>query len=158
MTATTDDMALSQRPGHGAAIGDGKPPCSWSCHPLREEPPLKSVALGVAIVGTAVVMATSLGNLAYGAIAIVVLVGATMGYLLPTRYVVNAQGAAWKQLVWRRRPWEAYRRAEWHTDGIFLSPFRQRHRLDSFRGIFLRFGADTDTDQVEAWVRTHVAN
>jgi hypothetical protein len=153
-----DDMVLHQRQEHSTADAGSMLPCTWTCHPLREEPLLKSVALGTAIAGSAAVMTVSLGSLVYGAIAIVVLIWATMGYLLPTRYVVDDQGAAWKQVLWRRRSWQVWQRAVRHPDGIFLSPFRQANRLDAFRGVFLRFGAGVDADQIDACIRTHVAS
>lgn len=129
---------------------------AWTSHPLRDESPCKSVALGAAIFGSAAVMAYSLEHLAYGIICLGVLVISTAGYLLPTRYILDAHGAAYKQLVWRRRPWTTFRRAVRHPDGIFLSPFRQPNRLESFRGLFLRFGADGDTDRINLLVKSHV--
>lgn len=130
--------------------------CSWSCLPLREEPVLKTLALGLTITVSAAVMAVSLGDPIYGAISLVVLVLATMGYFLPTVYVINSDGAARKQLVWRRRPWTSFRRVVRHRDGVFLSPFRRRHRLDSFRGVFLRFGSDVDGDVIDSMARSYV--
>ena len=107
---------------------------------------------------TAAVMTVSLGKPVYGAISVVVLVLATMDYFLPPRDVIDADGAAWKQLVWRRRRWTTFRRFVRHADGIFLSPFRHQSRLDSFRGVFLRFGDGVCADDVDALVRFHVAD
>ncbi len=153
-----NDGALHQLQAQAAIVAASAPPCVWSCHPLREEPAMKSMALGIAIVGSAAVVTASLGNVAYGVIAVVVLIAATMGYLWPTHFVIDSHGAAWKQLLWRRRPWAAFRRAERHPDGVFLSPFRQRSRLDAFRGVFLRFGAGADVAQIDALIRIHVSN
>ncbi|MFP6591689.1 MAG: hypothetical protein VCE12_14305 [Candidatus Latescibacterota bacterium] len=152
---TMDDAPPQEHP----EPADGGPQqCVWTCHPLREEPPLKSIALIAAIVGSAAVMTVSLGNPVYGAISVVVLALATMDYFLPTRYVIDADGAAWKQLVWRRRRWTTFRRFVRHADGIFLSPFRHQSRLDSFRGVFLRFGDGVCADDVDALVKLHVAD
>ncbi|MDA0335660.1 MAG: hypothetical protein O2782_10880, partial [bacterium] len=156
MSTTIDDVALGQRPEHDSRAAASVQQCVWSCHPLREEPPMKSVALGLAIVGSAAVMTTSLGNVVYGVIAAVVLIGATMGYLWPTRFILDTHGAAWKQLFWRRRSWSTFRRAERHADGIFLSPFRRRSRLDAYRGLFLRFGTGADVARIDALIRIHV--
>jgi hypothetical protein len=152
-----DDAPPQEHPE--PAAGGGVPRrCVWTCHPLREEPVLKSILLGAAIAGSCAVMTVSLGSAVYGAISLVVLLGATMDYFLPTRYVIDAEGAAWKRLVWRRRPWTAFRRVVRHPDGVFLSPFRQQSRLDSFRGVFLRFGTGVCGDEIDLLVRSHVTD
>lgn len=131
---------------------------AWTCHPLRDEPLLKSLSLVGIIVASAVIMAISLEGLAYGVIALVALIVATLGYLLPTRYVVDATGIACRQLVWRRRPWTSFRRAVHQPDGIFLGPMRKPSRLDAFRGLFLRFGPGADVERIDALVQAHVAH
>ena len=132
-------------------------PLVWTAHPLREEPAWKSAALGAVIVGFSTLAAASLGGAVYGLISLLALAGATARYLLPTRYVLDDQEMAWRQLTWRRRSWSAFRRVDRHADGIFLSPFRRPSRLDSFRGVFLRFGPGVDADAVVSLARARVA-
>ena len=135
---------------------DGRYPLDWTAHPLRDEPTWKSAALGGAIIGLSGLAATSLGGAVYGLISLVVLAASTARYLLPTRYVLDDQEAAWRYLTWQRRSWSAFRRIDRHADGIFLSPFRRPSRLDSFRGVFLRFGPGVDADAVIALARARV--
>ena len=89
-------------------------------------------------------------------ISLLALAGATARYLLPTRYILDEREAAWRQLTWRRRSWSTFRRVDRHADGIFLSPFRRPSRLDSFRGVFLRFGPGVDAGEVVALARARV--
>ena len=131
-------------------------PLDWTAHPLRDEPAWKSAALGAAIVGFSGLAAASLGGALYGLISLAVLAASTARYLLPTRYVLDDREAAWRQLTWHRRSWSAFRRVDRHDDGIFLSPFRRPSRLDSFRGVFLRFGPGVDADQVVSLARARV--
>lgn len=131
-------------------------PLDWTAHPLREEPAWKSAALGALIVGFSALAAASLGGAVYGLISLLALAGATVRYLLPTRYLLDDQEASWRQLTWRRRSWSTFRRVDRHADGIFLSPFRRPSRLDSFRGVFLRFGPGVDADEVVALARDRV--
>ena len=131
-------------------------PLDWTAHPLRDEPAWKSAALGALIVGFSALAAASLGGAVYGLISLVALAGATVRYLLPTRYLLDDQEASWRQLTWRRRSWSTFRRVDRHADGIFLSPFRRPSRLDSFRGVFLRFGPGVDADEVVALARDRV--
>lgn len=131
-------------------------PLDWTAHPLRDEPAWKSAALGALIVGFSALAAASLGGAVYGLISLVALAAATVRYLLPTRYLLDDQEASWRQLTWRRRSWSTFRRVDRHRDGIFLSPFRRPSRLDSFRGVFLRFGPGVDADEVVALARDRV--
>ena len=131
-------------------------PLDWTAHPLRDEPAWKSAALGALIVGFSALAAASLGGAVYGLISLVALAAATVRYLLPTRYLLDDQEASWRQLTWRRRSWSTFRRVDRHADGIFLSPFRRPSRLDSFRGVFLRFGPGVDADEVVALARDRV--
>ncbi len=132
------------------------PSLAWTAHPLREEPAWKSAALGAVIVGLSALAASGFGGAVYGLISLVVLAGSTARYLLPTRYVLDDREAAWRHLTWRRRSWSAFRRIDRHADGIFLSPFRRPSRLDSFRGVYLRFGPGVDADAVVALARARV--
>ena len=131
-------------------------PLDWTAHPLRDEPAWKSAALGALIVGFSALAAASLDGAVYGLISLVALAAATLRYLLPTRYLLDDQEASWRQLTWRRRSWSTFRRVDRHADGIFLSPFRRPSRLDSFRGVFLRFGPGVDADEVVALARDRV--
>lgn len=131
-------------------------PLDWTAHPLRDEPAWKSAALAAAIAGFSGLAAAGLGGAVYGLISLAVLAASTARYLLPTRYVLDDREAAWRHLTWHRRSWSAFRRVDRHDDGIFLSPFRRPSRLDSFRGVFLRFGPDVDADQVVSLARARV--
>lgn len=131
-------------------------PLDWTAHPLRDEPAWKSAALGALIAGFSALAAASLDGAVYGLISLVALAAATLRYLLPTRYLLDDQEASWRQLTWRRRSWSTFRRVDRHADGIFLSPFRRPSRLDSFRGVFLRFGPGVDADEVVALARDRV--
>ncbi len=135
---------------------NGRNPLDWTAHPLRDEPPWKSAALGAAIIGFSGLAAASLGGAVYGLISLLALAGATARYLLPTRYVLDEREAAWRHLTWHHRSWSAFRRVDRHADGIYLSPFRRPSRLDSFRGVFLRFGPGVDAEEVVALARDRV--
>jgi hypothetical protein len=50
--------------------------------------------------------------------------------------------------------WPDVRRATRGADGIFLSPFSRPSRLDNFRGVRLRFGADIDPESVVRAVKS----
>jgi hypothetical protein len=128
---------------------------AWVSWPLRDEPPGKTLLL-LALMGLtsalAGLMAISAAPLA--AILLCVLLGP---YFLPTRYALSPHGVATRfPLFSRNRPWEVYKRYAVLKGGVFLGTFPHPSRLDSFRGDFLRFNKETDTERLLALVRAHV--
>ncbi len=129
---------------------------SWKAHPLVDEPRAKSALLCALIAGFTIGVTLSFEGLAYGLITLVVLTLSLSRYLLPTHYALDEGGIKIAHLGRKQqRPWALFQRADIHKDGIFLSPFARARRLDSFRGCFLRFGAEQDP--VIHFVQTHVA-
>ena len=127
----------------------------WSVHPLVQEPRLKSAALCLAVVVFPLMAALTFAAALYGVISLVVLVAALSRYLFPTRYWLDGSGLETDHLWWkRRRTWSDFGCARVHPDGLFLSPFRRPHRLDSFRGEFIRCRGNRES--VTSFVERHV--
>jgi hypothetical protein len=128
---------------------------AWTSWPLRDEPPGKTLLLLALMALTSTLaglMTVSAAPLA--AILLFVLMGP---YFLPTRYALSPRGVATRfPLFNRTRPWEAFKRCAVLQGGVFLGTFPHPSRLDSFRGVFLRFSRETDTALVLALVRAHV--
>jgi len=105
---------------------------------------LKSPVRAVLAVGFIVVMAwfiQSLFRTTYFTVVAVLLVwGQVAGFFLPTRFALNEEGVSVRGLVSRRqKPWSEFR--SWYVDreGLLLSPFTERSRLERFRGVSLQF-------------------
>ncbi len=127
----------------------------WRSHPLVDEFP-RSVLLPVAILAAACAASVAFSGLGYGLIAAAVLTASLGRYLLPTSYELREDGAVVHFLGRGRRvPWGEVKRVEVGRDGVFLSPFPERSRLDSFRGTFLRFNGNRD--EVLGFVHEKVA-
>ena len=128
----------------------------WRVHPLVQEPRLKSALLCLALAAFPAMATVSFGGALYGFISFAVLAGAVSRYLFPTRYRLDRSGVETEHL-WRhrRRPWTEFCRARVRGDGLFLSPFERPHRLDSFRGEFIR--CDGNRERVSSFVRAHVS-
>jgi hypothetical protein len=128
---------------------------SWQTHPLTEEPWPKSAALFLAVGGAAAAAGLGFGHWGYGAFSALVLAASLSRYLLPTRYHLDRERVEIRHLGRpQHRPWQQVRRVDVQADGVFLSPFSRPHRLDSFRGCFLRFGAQREA--VLSFVRERV--
>lgn len=70
----------------------------------------------------------------------VFLAGSLLSFWAPTRFELGPEGIAiYGPLpIWQRRPWAQIRAFEVAANGVLVSPFRERSRLDNFRGVFLR--------------------
>ena len=111
---------------------------TWTSHPLREEPLAKSVLLVLIILSVALIVGMSFQSITFAFLSLVLLTAAMSRYFFSTRYVLDAHGFTISHIGTRKYLWTNFRRATIHPDGIFLSPFVKPHRLDTFRGQFLR--------------------
>ena len=105
---------------------------------MREEPLAKSVLLVLIILCVAFVVGISFQSVSFAFLALALLTAAMSRYFFATRYVLDARGFTISHIGTRKYSWTNFRRVVRHSDGVFLSPFAKPHRLDTFRGQFLR--------------------
>ena len=116
---------------------------AWTSHPLAQQPPLKTASLLACIAAATFAAWYGLDGAVYGAVTLAVLVASVSRYLLPTHFALTDEGVSSSHLFRSQlRQWSEFRRVDRHGDGLFLSPFINRSRLDSFRGIFLPCAGD----------------
>ncbi len=150
--------------GHTASVGPASQTSAlensryrWTVHPLRQEPARKSVVLALVIVSISVGVACSFDSGGFGFLSFGLLTAAMSRYFLPTRYTVDDSGLSISHLGSRRRlAWSGVRRAVSQSDGLFLSPFSRPHRLDPFRGTFVRFAGNRE--EILRAARFHLPN
>ena len=124
----------------------------WRVHRLRDSPRgALSVALGY---GLAVFLWRIITPQPFILIALLTLLTAALSdYLFPVTYRLTTAGAHTDGLISRLYlSWEDVKRATHGADGVFLSPLSRRSRLDEFRGVRLRYGAE-DASAVRDTVR-----
>ena len=127
----------------------------WESHPLRREKSTKSILLVALIVASSTAAAFGFEHWFYGVFSLGALTASLSRYFFPTCYVLDGEGVSSEHLGFKqRRPWAEFRRADEHRDGIFLRPSARPGRLDSFRGVFLRF--NKNREDVARFVRCHV--
>lgn len=106
-------------------------------HPAADQPvKAAAVAFLVGLIGSAVF--TLVAQPLVAAVIMLAFANSLSAFFLPTTYeatpehlVVRRPGST------RTYPWTRFRSFERDRNGIFLSPYRRRHRLDSLRGVFL---------------------
>ncbi len=129
----------------------------WTVHPLLHEPPVKTVLLILSVLGLSILVAIAFEAPAFGFMSAVLLTASMSRYFLPTRYALQESHILIAHAGTRRRiPWSRIRRHTVAPDGVFLSPFASPHRLDPFRGCFLRL--HDNRDEVIAYVRTRLTD
>ena len=112
---------------------------TWTSHPLREEPLAKSFLLVLIILSVASIVGVSFQSITFALLSVALLTAAMTRYFFPTCYIIDDRGFTIAHIGTRRQYlWTNFRRAAIHPDGVFLSPFAKPHRLDTFRGQFLR--------------------
>ena len=122
------DRALTSRlAGDSAHSG-----LQWTSHPFVQESHLKSASLLAILCAAAGAAWYGLGGVLYGAVALVLLTASVSRYLLPTHFAVSEKGVRCSHLFRTRlRPWREFHRLDCHGDGLFLSPFVRRSRLET---------------------------
>ena len=111
----------------------------WVSHPLKEERVAKSITLIVIILFVSIIAHTQFESALFGFVALVLLTASMSRYFFPTRYTIDPTNFTVSHAGMNRTYiWSDFRRAVLHPDGIFVSPFAKKNRLDSFRGQFLR--------------------
>jgi hypothetical protein len=73
-------------------------------------------------------------------IAVLLVWGQVASFFLPTRYTLTDDAVTVRGLVSRReKPWTDFRSYLVDREGVLLSPFAERSRLERFRGLSLQF-------------------
>lgn len=127
------------------------PSLSWRAWPLVECP-ARSALAAVTVAGTAAAIYFIWESALFAALGAVVLTLSLHGHLLPRRYRLDDDGASVSAIgIKKRRPWDYFHSYYADRLGVMLSTFTYASRLDSFRGVNLRF-ARGNRDDVVAFV------
>ena len=150
MSVTTTDVSatLASTTDHSADAETVV--LAWRVHRLRDERwralPLVLTAYGVALLLWRLVFPTPLALF----LPLVALTGALSEYLFPISYRLTDRGVYADCGASRLfLEWADVRRATVGSDGVYVSPLARASRLDSFRGIKLRFHDGNDAVVLE---------
>jgi hypothetical protein len=128
---------------------------SWRTHPARRHPG-KATAVLLLHAVLCVLIAQYSGSLGFALVLTLVLFLSVSAYFFPVQYTLSAHGVRVKTLVNSfDRPWSTFRSHWPDKNGVLLSPFPYRSRLENFRGLFVRF--DGNREEVLSFVKRFVA-
>lgn len=78
-------------------------------------------------------------------VAVLLVWGQVAGFFLPTMFSLTDERVSVRGLVSRReKDWSEFRSHYIDREGVLLSPFVERSRLDRFRGVSLQFHGNRD--------------
>ena len=117
---------------------------SWRSLPLVDDYP-KSLLLAPISVVVCVLAGVAFDGWWAAMLAGVFLLISMSRYVLPTYFHLDDTGVSARFLGYvSRMPWSDVQRLSVGRAGVYLSPFKQASRLDSFRGMLLRFAGNAD--------------
>ena len=108
---------------------------TWRVFPARDKRKL-AVFLLVVVAFLSIVFYTS--GVFWTVFAAVILALSLSSFFTPTTYTMDDEKVTIKRPLYSiTRRWDNVRRVTVHKNGVFLSPFRKRTRMENFRGVFL---------------------
>ncbi len=117
---------------------------TWTAWPMQRSPIRALIGL-LFIALVAWTLQSWLKTGYFTIVAVLLLWGQVAGFYLPTRYSLNDERVSVRGLVAKReKEWSDFRSHFVDSDGILLSPFIGRSRLERFRGLSLMFHANRE--------------
>jgi len=137
-----------------SAAARGEAVLSWMSHPVRTQHDKTAILFAVlAVTGVLLYLAT--GSVGWSLIGDALLLLGVYDFLLPTTFRLDGEGASRQTGILRRtRRWEELRSYYGDANGVLLSTFAERSRMEAHRGIYLRF--EGNRDQVMRAVEAHL--
>ena len=127
----------------------------WTSWPMLRSPVRAVIAVAFIALMTWFIQSW-LRTTYFTVIAVLLVWGQVAGFFLPTRFELTADGVSVRGLVSRReKDWSEFRSYYVDREGLLLSPFLERSRLERFRGVSLQFHGNRE--EVVAFVRRKMA-
>jgi hypothetical protein len=123
----------------------------WICHPAKRNMKVTSLVTIFLVVLIIVVYYTTY-SLLFTGLAILILFGSLSAFYFPTRYRLTENEIRVKTTAQTLvKKWSQYRSFYPDKNGVLLSPFVRRTRMENFRGIYIKF--EGNSDEVIAFVK-----
>lgn len=127
----------------------------WTVHRLRENR-FRSIVLIILLGLICLLVYAAFLNLWLTVIAAVLLVGSLRGFFLPVRYTLNQDKIIIRTSFGQTaKNWSLFKSYYVDKNGILLSPFEGKSRLENFRGVYLL--CNGNTKEVEEFIKSRIA-
>ena len=126
----------------------------WSSHPVKKRTVVSILVVLFLLVVWLVVYVTTSSILLTG-LAVIIMLGSMSSFFLPTSYELDQKKVKIRFFFTnRQREWSAFRSFYVDKNGVLLSPFAKKSRLENFRGVYVRFSRNKD--QVVDFLRSKI--
>jgi hypothetical protein len=117
---------------------------SWVSHPARNRP-LVTALVALFLVLLVFIVYSLTASIFFSGVAALILWGSLSQFFLPTRFTLTDKGVRVKYTVNKvAKDWNTLRSYYVDKHGVLLSPFVRPSRLESFRGVYVRFADNKD--------------
>lgn len=142
---TSDDVTKNDREAHRPATEAAPQPLlEYVCHPAKRNRTITILTTVFLLICVVLVYLISFSPFMTALGAIILFVALT-GFYLPTRYSFYDDYFIVKTTTQSvRKEWSQYRSYYADKNGVLLSPFARRTRLENFRGIYIKFAGNRD--------------
>lgn len=128
---------------------------AWRIHPVKRKPMLSAVVT-LAILLFSFLVFVSTESTFMTVLSLAILFGSLAKFYWPTSFTLTEKEIVVKTTMQTlRKEWSLYRSYWPDKNGVLLSPFAEKSRLENFRGLYLIFGENKD--DVIAFVKERIA-
>jgi hypothetical protein len=133
---------------------EGRNSITWTVHPFKES--VKATILVIFIIMFICgVVYYSFGEIFWVILSLIFLLGSLSSFFFPTTFTLDDEKVRVKRVFTTiTRAWNAFRGFYWDKNGVQLTPFSHPSRLDSYRGLFLKFGGNKE--EVLDFIKSHL--
>lgn len=126
----------------------------WTVHPPKRGGYRRVVFL-LAVILVPYGIMKALDSAIWAFFSLVFLLGSLSAYWIPTRFTITDDAIELKRWYWKRRKtFRELGRVELDPNGLFVSPFAERSRLDGHRGMLLM--EPPERDAVLKYIRQRI--
>ncbi|HDL01062.1 MAG TPA: hypothetical protein ENH23_02395 [candidate division Zixibacteria bacterium] len=126
----------------------------WTTHPIKKRP-LVAVLVSLFILIVPLVVLSITSSKIFGFLSLVVLFASIAKFYFPTYFTLTESEAVIKSSTQTiKKQWSEFRSYYPDKNGVLLSPFVDKSRLENFRGIYLIF--DNNADDVMKIVKQKI--
>jgi hypothetical protein len=112
----------------------------WVTHPMMEFP-AKAVLFWAVYLLVLLAVRIATKEWIFVVLSGLILIASLRGFVLPTAYKIDSEGIEIDRWFYKtRKKWGDFRSHVVERNGVFLSPFSVKHRMENFRGVFVPTG------------------
>ena len=128
---------------------------AWTTHPIKKRP-LAAVLVSLFILLIPFIVLSITSSKIFGFLSLVVLFASVAKFYFPTYFTLTDSEAIIKSSTQTiRKKWSEFRSYYPDKNGVLLSPFIDKSRLEIFRGIYLIF--DNNSDEVMEIIKQKIS-